>query len=48
MQDTNMMNQSMQSMYKATSSRQTSEDEGDFELASNPSKLIEKKEGINL
>ncbi|XP_078349901.1 nuclear valosin-containing protein-like [Oculina patagonica] len=38
-QDTNMMNQSMQSMYKATSSRQTSEDEGEADC----SKSIEKK-----
>ena len=37
--DTNMMNQSMQ---------QTSENEGDFEQASDPSKLIEKKKGFNM
>jgi len=40
-----MMNQSMQSMYKITSSRQTSEDEGDFEQAIEPSKSNQKKEG---
>ena len=38
-----MMNQSMQSMYKATSSHPTSEDEGDFEQATDPSKSNEKK-----
>ncbi|KAJ7351727.1 hypothetical protein OS493_035791 [Desmophyllum pertusum] len=43
-QDTNMMNQSMQSMYKATSSHPTSEDEGDFEQATDPSKSNEKKD----
>lgn len=41
-----MMNQSMQSIYKATSSRQTSEDERDFEQAIDLSKSNEKKEGI--
>lgn len=40
-----MMNQSMQSMYKTTSSRQTSEDEGDFEQAIELSKSDQKKEG---
>ena len=39
-----MMNQSMQSMYKATSSRQTSDDEGGFEQAAEPSKN-QTKEG---
>ena len=39
-----MMNQSMQSMYKATSSRQTSDDEGDFEQAVEPSRT-QNKEG---
>lgn len=39
------MNQSMQSMYKTTSSRQTSEDEGDFEQAIESSKSNQKKEG---
>ncbi|KAJ7351718.1 hypothetical protein OS493_035782 [Desmophyllum pertusum] len=43
-QDTNMMNQSMQSMYKATSSHPTSEDEGDFDQATDPSKSNEKKD----
>ena len=43
LQDTNMMNQSMQSMYKATSSRQNSDDEGDFEQATDPSKSKEGK-----
>ena len=38
-----MMNQSMQSMYKATSSRQTSDDEGDFEQAVEPSKTQNNK-----
>lgn len=42
------MNQSMQSMYKATSSRQTSENEGDFEKETDPFKSIEKKEGVNM
>ena len=39
-----MMNQSMQSMYKATSSQQTSDDEGGFEQAVEPSKN-QTKEG---
>ena len=39
------MNQSMQSMYRTTSSRQTSEDEGDFEQAIELSKSDQKKEG---
>ena len=39
-----MMNQSMQSMYKATSSRQTSDDEGGLEQAVEPSKN-QTKEG---
>ena len=40
-----MMNQSMQSMYKITISRQTSDDEGDFEQAIEPSNSNQKKEG---
>ena len=36
------MNQSMQSMYKVTISRQNSDDEGDFEQATDP---VESKEG---
>ena len=40
------MNQSMQTMYKTTSSRPTSEDEGDVEQASNHSKP-EEQEGEN-
>ena len=41
------MNQSMQTMYKTTSSHPTSEDEGDVEQASSHSKPEEQKEGEN-
>ena len=40
-----MMNQSMQSMYKATSSCQNSEDEGGLEQTPDPSKANDRKQG---
>ena len=45
LQDTNMMNQSMQSMYKATSSGQNSEDEGEHDQITDLSKANEMMQG---